>query len=248
MLTAVTAHRLTMITCLLALTAATTACASTVGGAGTTTDRPTLPASSKADFPTGGATATVGGSTPARSPAGPTSRPPSTASGVHPAPAAPLRTATVTASSGTTYVVKVWADVKDSTCSDHAWGAPMISFLTRHPCQGLERYLGTTTVGGRPVGFAEAVTSFRGTAGDPYAYATKFSDLERADGTGSISDLLREGYRLPSGPTKVPAAEAFNVIGQDNGVTVWDAWYLDGPTPDGDKALITMTTDIFLQF
>jgi hypothetical protein len=72
--------------------------------------------------------------------------------------------------------------------------------------------------------------------------------LEEADGTGSINDLLREGYRLPSGPGAVPAAEAFNVLGQDNGVTVWDAWYLDGATRTNDSALVQMTKDIFLQF
>jgi hypothetical protein len=38
------------------------------------------------------------------------------------------------------------------------------------------------------------------------------------------------------------------VLGQDEGVTIWDVWYLDGPTPDNDKALIKMTEDLFLRF
>jgi hypothetical protein len=152
------------------------------------------------------------------------------------------------AASAATYVVRIWADVADDTCFDHAYGQAMITFLTQHPCRGLQRYLATTTVHGRPVAFAESRTSFAGPPADPYVYSSKFARLEQADGTGSINDLLREGYRLPRGPTTVPPAEAFAVIGQDNGVTVWDAWYLDAPTRDGDKALIAMTKDLFLQF
>ena len=64
---------------------------------------------------------------------------------------------------------------------------------------------------------------------------------------GSLDDLLREGYRLPSGPSSVPSPDAFNVLGQDNGVTVWDVWYLDGPTPYNDRALIKASEDLFLQ-
>jgi hypothetical protein len=154
----------------------------------------------------------------------------------------------VHAAGGTRYVIKVWADVKDSTCADHAYGRPIITFLTQHPCSGLERYLATTTVGGRPVGFAESAAAFPGTARDPYRWAGRFAALERANGTGSLNDLLREGYRLPSGPAAIPSGEAFNVIGQDQEVSVWDAWYLDGPTPSNDPALIKMTEDAFLQF
>ena len=127
--------------------------------------------------------------------------------------------------------------MKDGTCFDHAYGQQMIAFLIKHPCRGLERYLGTTTVNGNPVGFAESVTGFVGTAKDPYANSNEFTRLEKADGTGSISDLLREGYRLPLGPPSVPASEAFSVLGQDNGVTVWDVWYLADTTPPNDPAL-----------
>jgi hypothetical protein len=155
---------------------------------------------------------------------------------------------TVHASDATTYVVKLWADVQTATCFDHAYGQPMIDFLTQHPCNGMTRYLGTTTVNGRPVGFAETSTGFRGTAQDPYIYAGQFRRLVETDGTGSINDLLREGYRLPSGPTQVPSPDAFNCVGQDSGVTVWDVWYLDGSTPNNAKALVKMTSDLFLQY
>jgi hypothetical protein len=154
----------------------------------------------------------------------------------------------VHATDGTTYIVKIWADVQDATCFDHAYGQQTITFLTQHPCRGLRRYLATTTVDGRPVGFAESQTGFAGTPQDPYRWSSRFMQLERADGTGSINDLMREGYRLSSGPTAVPSSEAFNVLGQDNGVSVWDVWYLDGSTPNQEPALIKMTGDLFLQF
>ena len=167
---------------------------------------------------------------------------------MHPAPSSPLHTVTVHAPDGTTYVVKIWQQVDNPTCFDHAYGTPMITFLTQHPCSGLRRYLGTTTVHARPVAFALSTTSFPGTATNPYKYATEFTALEKADNTGSIDDLLREGYRLPDGTATIPSSEAFNVLGQDNGVAVYDVWYLDGSTPTNDPALIKMTQDIFLQF
>lgn len=163
-------------------------------------------------------------------------------------PANPLHIATVHAPDGTTYVVKIWADVTDDTCFDHAHGGPVVTFLTKHPCNGLHRLLGTTTVKGRPVGFALSSTGFRGPVTDPYKWAGQFAQLEEKDGTGSIDDLMMDGYRLPQGPSSIPSGEAFNVLGQDEGVTIWDAWYLDGSTPNNDKALIKMTQDLFLQF
>jgi len=95
---------------------------------------------------------------------------------------------------------------------------------------------------------AQSATGIPGPASDPYKYAAEFADLERASGTGSINDLLRDGYRLPSGPTAIPASEAFNVLSQDDGVTIYDAWYLQGSTPNQDPALMTMTQDIYLQY
>ena len=170
----------------------------------------------------------------------------SASSTIHPAPPAPVRTVTVNTADGMHYLVKIWWDVRNRTCFDHAYGS-IVTFLTTHPCNGLHRLLGTTTVGGRPVAFAESATGFPGTPRNLYGEAGKFAQLEQADGTGSINDLLREGYRLPDGPTSIPAGEAFNVLGQDQGVTVWDAWYLDGATPTNDPPLMKMTEDLFLR-
>jgi hypothetical protein len=244
MLSRVTTYRGRVLGGLVAVVALA-ACSPTTSGSGSGGNSPTSAAGSSADFPAESLTAPA--STP--SVAGPTeTAPPTGTSTIHPAPSAPLRTATVRAGDGTTYVIKIWADVRNDTCFDHAYGQPVVTFLTQHPCQGLQRVLGTTTVNGRPVAFAESALGFNGPPSDPYKYASEFSTLVRKDGTGNVTDLLREGYRLPHGPTSVPYPDAFNCVGQDQGVTVWDAWYLDGPTPNNDKALVRMTTDIFLQF
>jgi hypothetical protein len=248
MLSAVTSPRVRVIIALLAASAAVAACSSTTAGAGDSSLSPVT--SSSGDFPSGSPTPTGTGSASASAPTTPAlpASDPAGSSGLHPAPADPLKTVTVHASSGLTYLVKIWAEVRDATCVDHAYGKPIIDFLTQHPCRGLQRYLGTTTVGGRAVGFAESTTSFTGTAVDPYVTSGKFRQLEEADGTGSLNDLLREGYRMPSGPSSVPSPDAFTVIGQDNGVTVWDVWYLAAPTANNDKALVQMAQDLFLQF
>jgi hypothetical protein len=217
------------------------ACTSTTSGDGSAEVPTRAGSSTTADFPIAPAT-----SEPSVEPTTPVASTSATST-IHPAPQTPARTVTVHAAAAV-YVVKIWWEVEDDSCFDHAYGQQMIAFLIQHPCHGLDRYLGTTTVGGRPAAFAESVTGFSGTAKDPYVNSAEFTRLEEADGTGSINDLLREGYRLPSGPSAVPAAEAFNVLGQDNGVTVWDAWYLDGATPANDSALVQMTKDIFLQF
>lgn len=241
MLSAVTAHRARIIAAALCLVPALAGCAGTTSGAGRAEPGGGT-ASSTPDFPSASGVTPVPPETSAAVPSE------SAAPSTHPAPATPLRTVIVHALDGVTYDVQIWADVQDASCFDHAYGEPIVTFLTEHPCTGLERYLGTTTVKGRPVAFAESATGFHSPSADPYKYAVEFSDLEQQDGTGSINDLLREGYRLPSGPTAIPSSEAFNVLGQDEGVTVWDVWYLDGPTPTNAKPLLKMTRDIFLQF
>jgi hypothetical protein len=165
---------------------------------------------------------------------------------VVPAPSTPIRVVDVNASERT-YVVKVWAERSDTDCVAHAYGAPVISYLQAHPCAGLTRLLATTEVAGRPVAFAQSSIGFAGPAPEVYQTAGNFRTLVGLNGTGSVNDLLREGRRMPSGPTSVPSPDAFNAMSQDAGVTIVDAWYLDGATPENDPALVTMATDIYLQ-
>lgn len=213
------------------------ACTSTKAGSGTAAPT-TTPTSSTAASTT--ASTSAAASTTATTSAAPSIT-------VHPAPAQPLRTATVHAPDGTTYVIKIWVDVKNTTCADHAYG-PMVQFLTTHKCDGMGRRLATTTVNGQDVGFNVMSTSFPGTAANPYAGTEAFRAYVEKEGTGSINDLLREGYRLPSGPTSVPSPDAFATVGQDAGVSVYDMWFLSGPTPENDPSLIKMAQNIFLQY
>jgi hypothetical protein len=168
---------------------------------------------------------------------------------IKPAPNTPIREVTVHSVDGTTtYDIKIWVQVQTRTCANHAHGVPIVQYLTAHPCAGLTRLLATTEVGGRPVGFAQSSLGFIGNAPTVYQTAGNFASLERANNTGSIDDLFVDGYRLPSGPSKLPSPDAFEVQAQDSGVTVVDAFYLDGATPNNAPALIKMAQDIYLQF
>jgi hypothetical protein len=209
-----------------------------------------------ADFPapTALATAPVGTASVAPTTPLPNDTAPATAStsapaspSTHPVPSTPLRSATVTAPDGSSYLVQVWASVQTPTCADHAYGQPMIDFLRAHKCFGLTRRLATTTVHGHAVGLAISDLGFTGRDPGVYKTAGDFVKLVTRNGTGNLVDLLRDGYRLPAGPTSVPSPDAFSAQGQDAGVEVVDAWYLDGPTRENDPDLVTLEQSIFLQ-
>lgn len=166
---------------------------------------------------------------------------------IHAAPAQPVRTAHVDAGSRH-YDIKIWFEERTIDCADHAFGQ-VADFLTAHPCRGLTRQLATTTVNGKAVGFNLAILSIPGSdAAHTYDNAAAFRALVDKDGTGSVNDLLREGYRLPSGPTALPSPDAFRSMVQDTGVNIYDMWYLDGPTPNNDPALEQMAQDIYLAY
>jgi hypothetical protein len=221
-----------------ALLLALTACASTKTGTGTRVTPPPATSDAPATEASTGTDATTASSS---------APPASTSASAQPAPSQPVRTATVHAQAST-YVIKVWAETTDTDCPGHAYGTPVIDYLTAHPCNGLTRLLATTEVGGHPVAIAQSSLGFTGTAPAVYKTAADFIKLLNQDNTGSVNDLLREGRRLPDGPAAVPAGEVFSVLGQDAGIAIVDAWYLDAPTKDNDAALSKMAHDIFLQY
>lgn len=143
------------------------------------------------------------------------------------------------------YDITVWDSDDIADCSTHAYGATMIRFLGGHPCRGAHRVLATLAMNGRTVALSLISTSFVGTPDDPYATTAAFIKLEQADGTGAVNDLLREGGTLP-GAQNIPSTEAFAVLSQDTGVTVFDAWYLTGTTADQDPALVTLERNLYL--
>jgi len=244
-----TARPATLAAVLLVSAGLLAACASNSQGTGhASTGIPTLPStipvSSGPVF-----TITPSASSTAASSTGASTSPKSSPSDVlRQAPSTPAREVTVTSTDGSrSYDVKIWWQVNDTDCADHAYGNPVVQYLTAHPCQAMTRLLATTTVGGKAVGFAETDIGFVGNAPAVYQTAGNFATLERKNGTGSIDDLLREGYRLPTGPSKIPSSEAFSVESQDSGVTIVDAFFLSGTTPNNDKALIQMEQDMYLQ-
>ena len=153
----------------------------------------------------------------------------------------PVRTVAVTGTpSGTTYQVSIWAEETDADCHAHAHGSPLVTFLAKHPCTGMTRRLGTTTVDGKTVGFALTAIRF------PSAKtASAFRLLVTKDGTGNLDDLLAEGKRLPAGPRSVPAPDGFSSVSHDGEVVVVDAWYLTGSTPANDPPLTAFANDFF---
>lgn len=168
------------------------------------------------------------------------------AAGAHPVPTKPIKVVTVH-SGKHTYVLKVWAKQKSRHCAPHAYGK-VKQFLKTHKCGGVTRYLVTTKVNGRGVGFAQSATSIGGTKKDPYRGAGEFVKLVRKNGTGNFKSLFASGYHTPKGPQAVPDPDAFNVESQDTGVTIVDAWYLHGSTPTNAKPLVRMAKRIYLQW
>ncbi len=238
----------TVTSALLALAAvALTACSSTLAGQGSdgspgNSDGPSGGSGaagsgpSRPDFPSGSSTPAGSGTTtaPASSPTVASSTP-------------TYQVVTVQGTSGGgTITARVYAQDRISGCAEHAYGAVMIRFLHAHRCSGAKRVLATTEVGGRTVVLSAISTGFPGTAADPYGVAAQFAKLEQADGTGSINDLLREGHSIPGLATRIPSHEVFRVLGQDIGVTVFDAWYARGRTDDHDRALRDLEEELFL--
>lgn len=115
-------------------------------------------------------------------------------------------------------------------CAAHAYGQVQ-SFFTRTPCVSVDRLLASVNHAGRAVVIASNVVTFR-TAAQAQQYLT----LVNADGTGNISDLLREGISYAGGPDKLPdAAFASRLAG--NRVYVAEAGYVGGISDASDPSL-----------
>ena len=210
-------------------------CSSTVSGQGSAGPRSTG-GSTTPDFPSQSGP-------PSSSPAGPTTGP---ASSPTPSPSASYKVVTVHGTgSGRTITARLYASDSILDCAAHAYGR-IVAFLRRHACHVTHRILATTDLGGRTAVVSAISTSFAGTASDPYGVTAEFIKLERSDGTGSINDLLREGHAVPGVATHIPQHEVFQVLGQDDGATIFDAWYVQGSTGDRDKALKNLEVELFL--
>ncbi|MEU2349487.1 hypothetical protein [Modestobacter sp. NPDC049651] len=97
---------------------------------------------------------------------------------------------------GTTFTLRV-TDTVD-TCRGHAYGA-VAGFFDSADCTGLGRALWAADAGGQP-----AVVSIARVTMPDESIATALLSLVNSDGTGNVSDLLREGRSYPGGPSELP--------------------------------------------
>lgn len=85
----------------------------------------------------------------------------------------------------------------DTDCAAHSYGK-VRAFFVAHPCTALHRALFTGTSSGTAVVVAVSTVSMA-TEQD----ATDLKRLADSDGTGNVSDLLREGVTVPGGPARL---------------------------------------------
>ncbi|MDQ1733348.1 MAG: hypothetical protein QOK10_3507 [Pseudonocardiales bacterium] len=115
-------------------------------------------------------------------------------------------------------------------CAAHSYGE-IKTFFAKVPCNSVRRVLATTNQGGRSVIVASYVITF-----NTAEQAKRFNSMVSSDGTGNISDLLREGVTVKGGPSRLPNA-AF--ASQQSGATVRvaEAGYATGASDAGDARL-----------
>ncbi|WNV76854.1 hypothetical protein [Geodermatophilus sp. DSM 44513] len=116
----------------------------------------------------------------------------------------------------------------DPTCVGHSYGA-VAGFFAATDCAGLARALYATDVGGRPVVVSVSVADMGDAAG-----ATALRELADRDGSGNVSDLLREGVRYPGGPEGLSGAQYASAVSGSAVTIVETAWA--GPGSTGSAA------------
>ena len=99
----------------------------------------------------------------------------------------------------------------DETCVGHSYGETAEFFATTD-CTGVSRALYSAELDGGPV----VVSVSRVRMADP-ATARELQALTDRNGSGNISDLLREGVRYTGSPAKLSDAEYASAL---NGATV----------------------------
>ncbi|MGY1638191.1 hypothetical protein ACI78V_16210 [Geodermatophilus sp. SYSU D00742] len=123
---------------------------------------------------------------------------------------------------GRTFVVQ---EVQvDPTCTGNAYGA-VADFFADSDCTGLARALYSTDAGGRPVVVSVSTVDM----GDP-AGARALRALTDRNGSGNVSDLLREGVRYDGGPDRLSGAEYASAVSGSTVTIVESAWAAPGAT------------------
>jgi hypothetical protein len=111
---------------------------------------------------------------------------------------------------------------EDGSCSGHAYGE-VSAFFTGRDCAGLSRALYSTEVDGAPVVVSVSAVDM----GDAES-AAALQQLADSDGSGNVSDLLREGETYPGGPTRLHDAEYASAVEGSVVTIVESSWVRPG--------------------
>jgi hypothetical protein len=106
----------------------------------------------------------------------------------------------------------------DDTCVGHSYGDTANFFATTN-CTGVSRALYSARLDGGPV----VVSVSRVEMADP-ATARQLQALTDRNGSGNISDLLREGVRYTGSPDKLSSAEYASALNGSTVTIVESAW------------------------
>ena len=132
---------------------------------------------------------------------------------------------------GVTYTVE--AVQVDESCLGHAYG-DTADFFADNDCTGLSRALYSAEIGGEPV-----VLSVSRVRLADAATARALRSLTDTNGSGNVSDLLREGVRYTGSPAELSGAEYASAVSGTTVTIVESAWVEDdasGSSSDIDQA------------
>jgi hypothetical protein len=106
----------------------------------------------------------------------------------------------------------------DATCVGHGYGE-VGDFFAGTDCTGLARALYSAQFDGRPVVVSVSRVRMADTAA-----ACSLQQLTDRNGTGNVSDLLREGVRYTGSPDKLSGAEYASAISGSSVTIVESSW------------------------
>jgi hypothetical protein len=123
----------------------------------------------------------------------------------------------------------------DDTCVGHAYGQTA-DFFADSDCTGLSRALYSADLDGRPV----VVSVSRVRLADATT-ARNLRGITDSNGTGNVSDLLREGVRYTGSPAELSGAEYASAVSGPVVTIVESAWAQEDT--EGDAAEIDTVAD-----
>ncbi|MGY1620578.1 hypothetical protein ACI789_00090 [Geodermatophilus sp. SYSU D00965] len=128
----------------------------------------------------------------------------------------------------------------DDTCEGNAYGA-VADFFSDTDCAGLARALYSTEVQGRPVVVSVSVVDM-GEASPARALRA----LADRNGSGNVSDLLREGARYDGGPDQLKDAEYASAVSGSTVTIVETAWARGGKKGTAHDLDVVASTGLVL--